>query len=296
MDFGHPSCSCCAVVPKYIAKKLSQTMTPEMVSLARFLFGIPIVTTGYLVGRQLFGYVEVTSMQFFIWIILFSVSQITANALLVSLFHQKNFAVSITYVKTEAIFTAILAIVFLSEKLSLVGWAGVLIAFTGLVLTTFSKEKIGIKTLQKSLHQKSSYVGIMSGFLFAIAVISIKISFSFLESDYIVMKSIFALFISLFAQSAMLLVYLALTKRGEVLALIRKPLIPFLTGTFSGVGSFMWFTAFAITYVVYVKTLGQIEFVLGILVSVYFFKEEIYRNEILGMGLMAFGTVVLIFA
>jgi len=61
-------------------------------------------------------------------------------------------------------------------------------------------------------------------------------------------------------------------------------------------GSFFWFFAFAIAYVAYVKTLGQIEFILGILMSWYYFKEKIYKNEIFGMIIMAIGTIILIFA
>ncbi len=278
------------------SKQLSKKLSPETVSLARFLYGIPIIIIVYSIGESFYGSVEISSFYFYIWILIFSVTQIIANSLLVSLFHKKNFAVSITYIKTETIFAAILAILFLSENISFVAWIGVLIAFFGLILSSFSKNKIGFSALKKSIHQKSSYIGILSGLLFAIAVLSIKSSFSYLDTESVFMKSSFSLLIALPIQAVFLISYIFWKKKTELLEIIKNPKIPFLTGTLSGIGSFFWFFAFAITHIVYVKTLGQIEFILGILISAYYFKEKIYKNEIFGMILIALGSIILIFS
>jgi len=278
------------------SKKLSQNFSSETVSLARFLYGIPIVLTGYFIGKYFYGSVEILSLQFFFWVFIFALTQIIANTLLIALFHQKNFAVSITYIKTETLFTALLAFLFLSEYLSFFGWLGVIIAFFGLVLASFAKEKIGFMALKNSLHQKSSYLGILSGFLFAIAVIAIKNSFLFLETSSIFMKSSFSLLVALCMQTLFLIFYVSWKKKDEFFTIIKSPKIPFIIGTLSGVGSFFWFFAFAITSVAFVKTLGQIEFLLGVLISVYFFKEKIYQNEIFGMILLIIGTIFVIFS
>jgi uncharacterized membrane protein len=67
--------------------------------------------------------------------------------------------------------------------------------------------------------------------------------------------------------------------KKDLFKIFRNPKIPFQIGTLSGIGSFFWFFAFAIAYVAYVKTLGQIEFILGILMSWYYFKEKIYKKK-----------------
>ncbi len=48
--------------------------------------------------------------------------------------------------------------------------------------------------------------------------------------------------------------------------------------------------------VAYVRTFGQLEFVLSIFVSIYFFKEKISKNEILGMLFLICGAILIVFA
>jgi drug/metabolite transporter (DMT)-like permease len=158
------------------------------VSLCRFLYGLPIITLIYFVTSHFYGKVEIVSSEFFLWIFLFSICQITANTLWVLLFNHKNFAVSISYIKIETIFVAIFGGLFLAEKISIVGWAGIITAFLGLFLTTLAKEKIRIKNLQQSLFQKSPYIGLSAGIIFAVATIAAKKSFLFLESDFVILQ------------------------------------------------------------------------------------------------------------
>lgn len=282
------------ILRNLFSKKLSKELSSETVSMCRFLYAIPVVALGYLIGKYFLGNVEILSFEFFLWTTFFGFSQIIANALLVSLFHEKNFAVAITYIKTETIFTAILAFFFLSETLSILGWLGVIVAFIGLILTSFAKERVTFRALQKSLFQKSTYKGLIAGLFFAVAVITIKTSFQYIESETIFMESLFALLIALITQVILLLPYILWKRKYEFIHILQNPKIPFLIGTFSGLGSFFWFFAFALTYVAYVKTLGQIEFLLGIVISAYYLKEKIYKNEVFGMILMMIGSIILI--
>lgn len=278
------------------SKMLSKRMSAETVSLCRFLYGIPLVLLGYIVSRHFFGNTEILSPLFFVCVLLLSVTQMVANILLVALFHQKNFAVAVIYTKTEAIFTALLAFVLLSEFPSLVGWIGIFTTFLGLLLTSFAKENIGYSALKKSFQHKSSYQGIASGIFFGVSAALVKYSFTFLEGNSSITKAVFTLLMALIVQVFLLLPYVFWKRKMELFEILQKPKIPMLIGTFSGLGSFLWFFAFSMTYVAYVKTLGQIEFLFGILVSIVFFKEKIYTNEILGMIIMTMGTALLLFA
>ena len=61
-------------------------------------------------------------------------------------------------------------------------------------------------------------------------------------------------------------------------------------------GSFCWFWAFTLQNAAYVKALGQIELLLSLLASVLFFKEQITRREIVGMGLLILSILALLLA
>ena len=58
-------------------------------------------------------------------------AQITATALLVTLFDARNFAVGTTYSKTETVQAAIFALIFLGESISLTATLGILSALSG---------------------------------------------------------------------------------------------------------------------------------------------------------------------
>ncbi|MBU4406313.1 MAG: DMT family transporter [Candidatus Altiarchaeota archaeon] len=276
-------------------KKLSGKLSSETVTLCRFLFGLPVIIVGYLIGKSLYGGVRILSLEFFFWVVLFAIAQILATSLLISLFHHKNFTVSVTYIKSEAIFVAFLGLAFLSEQIPLMGWLGIIIAFSGLLLASFAKERIGLTSIKKSFQRKSSYIGLTSGLLFAITTVAIKRSFVFLETDTVFMKSLFALMFSYPIEVALLLPIIFLKRRDELSEIIRNPKIPFLIGLFSGFGSFFWLSAFSIAYVAYVTIVGKVEFILSTLISIFYFNEKVYRNEILGMAIMVAGVLLLIF-
>ena len=59
-------------------------------------------------------------------------------------------------------------------------------------------------------------------------------------------------------------------------------------------GSLCWFVAFALQTAAYVKALGEVELILSLLGSVFFFREKITQREIAGMGLLALSILVLV--
>ena len=65
-------------------------------------------------------------------------------------------------------------------------------------------------------------------------------------------------------------------------------------GATSVVGSVGWFTAFTLERAAYVKTLGQIEVVLSLAISIFFFKERIIKSELWGMVILVCGISMLL--
>lgn len=110
------------------------------------------------------------------------------------------------------------------------------------------------------------------------------------------MVSLFVLMISLVIQSIILLPVVFQKKPADLIYMVRQPLLPLMLGAVAGINSFLWFYAFSLTYVAYVSTVTQLHLVVSILFSVYYFREKIYRNEVVGMMIMIAGIVLLIFA
>ena len=86
---------------------------------------------------------------------------------------------AMTFSKTSTIFTAVLAYIFLKEKLGIKGWIGVFIGFIGIVFIT---------EFDGSSLEKSDYLGILSGVGAALAYTSIRELRNFYDTRAIVLS------------------------------------------------------------------------------------------------------------
>ena len=83
-------------------------------------------------------------------------------------------------------------------------------------------------------------------------------------------------------------------KEPEQLKLIKNNLNACLFIGFTGVaGSVGWFTAMSLQNAALVKTLGQVEFIIGLLITYFYFNERISRREYLGIVLIALSVFLI---
>ncbi len=150
-------------------KQLSTTVDVYGVTLARFIFALPLALI-YI--SCLYHFQPITesvhfNLRFAIYVLIAALSQIAATALMVQLFKQKNYAIGVGLAKSEAVLAAIIAVVFLSDHLSLLGWFGV--AVGGFAVFLMSKGRdfsdFSVQTL---------CIGIGSGLCFAITSLLVR--------------------------------------------------------------------------------------------------------------------------
>jgi len=67
-----------------------------------------------------------------------------------------------------------------------------------------------------------------------------------------------------------------------------------LVGFTSWLGSASWFTAFTLQIAAYVRTLGLVELAFTLLISRYAFREHPRRTELLGLGLLGVGILMVL--
>ena len=118
---------------------------------------------------------------------------------------------AMTFSKTSTIFTAILAYIFLKEKLGIKGWIGVFIGFIGIIFIT---------EFDGSSLEKSDYLGILSGVGAALAYTSVRELRTYYDSRAIVLS-----FMTIGTIGPLLLMII-----GSVYT---NPSLDFMLGTFS---------------------------------------------------------------
>ena len=92
----------------------------------------------------------------------------------------------------------------------------------------------------------------------------------------------------------MCLVMLLMQNAAELKTIFLKWRPSLFVGATSVVGSAGWFTAFTLERAAYVKTLGQIEFLLTLAISIFYFKENPTKTELIGMTILIGGVILLL--
>ncbi len=272
-------------------KQLSTTVDVYGVTLARFIFALPLALI-YI--SCLYHFQPVTdsvhfNLRFAIYVLIAALSQIAATALMVQLFKQKNYAIGVGLAKSEAVLAAIIAVVFLSDHLSLLGWFGVGVGGFAVFLMSKGRDfsDFSVQTL---------CIGIGSGLCFAITSLLVREASLELDNLPFIHRAAWVLLMVIGTQCFLLLMYLGIFRRATLWAMWQRIGLTFRVSLFSFLASLGWFSAMSMQSVPLVKTLGQVEIIFSMLISAYFFKEKLARAEHLGIVLVVIAAFLVIWA
>lgn len=272
-------------------KQLSLTVDVYGVTLARFIFGLPFAIVYIFIlylQQPLSTHVEFTS-RYWLYVIIAGMSQIAATALMVRLFKQKNYAIGVGLAKSEAILAAMIAVAVLHEKLTVLGWFGVMLGGIAVFLLSNGKQKeaISLQTLT---------IGIGSGLCFAITSLLVREASLELTNLPYLHRAAWVLLSIIGFQCFSMLLFLIVFSRKTLLAMWQKIGLTFKVSVCTFLASLGWFTAMSMQSVAIVKTLGQIEILFSLLISVYFFKEKLAKTEHIGLFLVVIAAILVIWA
>jgi drug/metabolite transporter (DMT)-like permease len=270
-------------------KQLSKDVDTAGVTLARFLYASPMAAL-YLIALYAYKPVEMPHLsgQFGLYILLASVAQIFATVLMVRLFHLRNYAIGVGLAKSEAVIAAILGALFFSAPLSPLAWFGVLVG--GLAVWLMSNPG-SIKDLSLS----TVATGLGSGLCFALTVLWVREASLILELPFPYSAAWVLLFV-IALQTLILLVWLMIKSPSTLKALWSRPKQVLIISLFSCLGSLGWFTAMSLETAAMVKTLGQVEVLFTLMISVLWFKEKLGKKDILGLICIVVGAVCVMIA
>jgi len=272
-------------------KQLSTTVDVYGVTLARFIFALPLAL---LYISCLYHFQPVTdsvhfNLRFAIYVLIAALSQIAATALMVQLFKQKNYAIGVGLAKSEAVLAAIIAVLFLSDHLSLLGWFGV--AVGGFAVFLMSKGRDFSDFSEQTL-----CIGSGSGLCFAITSLLVREASLELDNLPFIHRAAWVLLMVIGTQCFLLLMYLGIFRRATLWAMWQRIGLTFRVSLCSFLASLGWFSAMSMQSVPIVKTLGQVEIIFSMLISAYFFKEKLARAEHLGIVLVVIAAFLVIWA
>lgn len=270
-------------------KQLSKYLNSMATTGVRYLYALPFAWL-YLWWIVDFRQVEAPSLNrdFLQYALIACVMQIIGTVFLVAAFRYRNFAVTTSLAKTEAIQVAIVGALVFSVPLNLMGWISVIIGVIGVLIV--SKVRFTYKDVCQN---PGAGFGLAAGLGLAITTLLIRESSLALNSDLMVSAAVTLVFM-ITVQTFISVIYVWLQDKTQFGVMLKYWRVCLFVGLTSVLGSIGWFTAASYQNVAYVKALGQVEFFITLLMTYRVFKEKISLIEYFGMFLIIISVVVLL--
>ena len=262
-------------------------------TFARFAYALPaalLFTAAYLSATGQ-GWPRLT-LAFWLYVWIGALGQILATICVVALFRQRNFAVGITFKKTEVIQTAIVGFVLLGEAISPAGWGAILIGLVGVLLLSDTPDVDG--SFLRRIANRAVALGLASGFFFAFSAVGYRAASLEISVDDPILRASVTLSCVVLSQCLAMAIWLKRFEPGQITAVWQARKVALWLGLTSMAGSLSWFTAFTLQTAAYVQALGQVELIFSLLASVLFFHERVTRRELAGIGFLALSILVLV--
>ena len=269
------------------------TLSASGTTFARFLYSAPIVAVLlaiYLSTSQ--QALPNLGLNFWIHGAVGGLAQILATVALVLVFKARNFAVGVTFAKTEVMLSVLTGLVLLGDVVSGIGFIAIGIGLWGVLLLSVPPDAIRFRL--RDMLNRAALLGLSSGALFAVSAVMYRGASLAVDLDDPLARAGVTLSAVTAMQMTAMAVWLKLREPGQISAVWDARKVALWVGLLSMAGSFCWFTAFTLQNAAYVKAVGQVELILSLMASLIVFRERISRREWIGMGILLVSILTLI--
>jgi drug/metabolite transporter (DMT)-like permease len=273
-------------------RTLTETLGTVGATQVRFLYGFPfslIFLAGVitLTGEQL----PLPGASFAGYLLLGAMAQILATALMLAAMRERSFSVVTALIKTEPVQTAVLGLVLLGDVLTLPLLAAIVAATAGVILMSMNPAAVAAKASLRPV-----VLGIAAGALFALSATGFRGAILELPSGSFLVRATTTLAWSLGVQTLVLVLWLAVFDRAALWGSLKSWRPSLGAGFLGALASQFWFIGFSLTSAANVRTLALVEVLMAQAVSHRLFRQETSARELLGIGLIVIGVVLLLAA
>jgi len=292
-------------IPITIAAALAQTsrnaaqrhLTPLLgtlgATLVRFVYGLPFALLWLWMVAAL-GSFELPRLNapFAGWVVVSSIAQIAATALLLRVMHERNFALGTAYAKTEVLQVALFGLLFLGDPVTPGAMIAIAFAMPGVMLLAPIDPQRPLRTILSGWTTRPALLGLASGTLFGIAAVGYRGAALALADANFLMAAACTLVAAQALQTVLLGGWLRVRSPDVIARVWREWRASIFAGLMGATASACWFTAMTIEPAAHVRTLALVEVFFGYVVAHRFFRERVNRVELAGMALLVIGLVV----
>ena len=278
-----------------LQKHLRHGLKTSGASYCRFFYGLPCALVYLLIVLEVNqADLPAINFRFLILVVIGGIAQLIGATLLVHLFSKRNFTVGATYSKTETVQTALFGFLILGDTLSGSAAVGIFLSLFGVMVLSMVSGQVSIRSLLTAWTGRAALIGIGIGTGYAIAVVCYRAASLSLENSYFLVSAGVTLVFATVLQTLCMGIFLWVRDKGELARVAKAWRVGFLSGLAGALSSACWFSAYTLQNAAYVSALGQIELVFSFVASVLMFRERTHLIEILGIGLVISGLLILV--
>ena len=278
-----------------LQKAIKGRLSTTGAAYARFLYGLPFALF-YLWALAGPGGYEIPPAPpgFWVWCLIGGLAQILFTVVLLWMFSFRSFAVGTTFSKLEVVLIAALGAVLLGDTVG--PWAVLAIAIgaVGTMILAMTETKLTPRGLLRGLGEKATLIGLLCAALLGASVVFVRGAALALNGPEFLVAAAYTLVVVLLMQTAMMGAWFAIFDRAELVRCFREWRRAMPVGLAGVLGSICWFTAFTLQNAAYVRAVGQIELLFTFVASVFFFKEQVRRSEVVGIVLIVAAILMIV--
>ena len=276
-------------------KNLKKRLGDFGASFVRFSYAIPFAWSSLL----FYCFVTNSSLpslnyKFGFWVTIAGVLQIIFTVLLIKLFSHRSFAAGTAFSKTEVIQVAIFEALIIGYVVSFQVGVAIILGFLAIVLLSIVKGQVSLLNLINSLLTRQAALGVTSGAFLALCSVCFRAATDSLDGDDLIVKAGCTLGISLIIQTTLMGFWMKKNAERELILTFREWRGSSIVGFFGALTSFCWFYAFSANAVAPVRAIGQIELVIALLISMFFFQEKPSWKEVAAIFLLLISIILVL--
>ncbi len=264
-------------------------------SYIRFCYAMPFAWAG-VIGYYYFGgtALPVPAPGFWLWISAASLMQAAFTVLLITLFSHRSFAAGTAFSKTEVLQTALFEALFLGVVVTAITGFSIAIGTVAVVILSLARAEFNQKSIIKALLSLQTLMGLMSGACLGLSNVLFKGAIQRLEGSDVLLAAFYSGATAATLQAIVMGALMAVFIRHQWLACIIYWRQSLAAGFFGAVATTAWFTAFALYSVSAVRAVGQIELLITLSISIFYFREKINALEGIAIAMLLFSIVSIV--
>ncbi|MEY2343140.1 EamA family transporter [Acidithiobacillus sp. IBUN Pt1247-S3] len=277
--------------------RLKGTLSVDAASFVRYLYALPLEFLALLVLLLRFGDEPFagTGLPFLFFCLAGGVAQILGTLFLVRSFHSRGLVAGTAYAKTEAAQLVILTVLFLGAEIQALAVLGIALAFVGVLLLSGQGFALLRRDFWRGLREPAARYGLAAALSFALAAIALRAASRHGDPQLpLLALGLWMLIVTNTLQTLLQGSWLLLRKPDDLRASLQQWRVAWPVGVLSALGSWAWFSGFALTQVALVRGLGQVDTLLVFFFGHKILKERLGKAEIVATLLIVLGALCIV--